>query len=467
MPTRRILIPEPELIFNNLFIPFIKGTERVVVPIQIEEGGRGSGKSRAIAQKLILLSLKHKARVALVRKVFDTIRESQYREIKDVVSGWGLSNRFDYQVSPLSIHNSAGSEFICKGLDKNEKIKSLASVDVVWIEEATELTHDDWINLSLSIRGLTSWGDPRQLIISFNRQAGSWTEKEFFDESGQPKNNPLVYHQHSTFNDNKFLDEWFLARLEQMRIEDEELYKKNALGLPIALKGLIFPSFTLIDEMPSVDEIIYGLDFGIADPTVLLKIGIAGRDIYFDEMIYERGLTNNRLIEMLPEIVADNSADIYADAEDKNRIEEIHQAHWNVIPSNKEPNSVIEGLAFMRAFRHHITRRSTNTIKDWQNYKWKTDKNGNTIVPEKPLHSYSHSPDAARYAMWTHLKKVIPAVQGLTRKTEKELDEERKRREKEKSEEEDIVIESKEHLGAIGDKMKFRYTPKSRKAYSF
>ena len=108
-------------------------------------GGRGSGKSRAAAQAVVTLMISGRYRVALVRKVFDTIRDSQLQEIKDVIDAWGLQRYFTSTVNPLKITCiRTGSTCIAKGFDKPEKIKSLASIDLVWIEEITELAKADW-----------------------------------------------------------------------------------------------------------------------------------------------------------------------------------------------------------------------------------------------------------------------------------------------------------------------------------
>lgn len=194
-PKIKITIPNTADVINDLYLPLVTEQPETLKTIVVEEGGRGSGKSRAIAQTIVLSALKRKMRIALVRKVADTIRDSSYAEIKDVVHAWGLDAHFRFYESPLKIVCRTGSTIICKGLDKAEKTKSLASVDLIWVEEATELTHNDYSTLSLTLRGKTTFELPKRIIISFNRQSGNWTEQEFFYANGQFKDNPLTYHQ--------------------------------------------------------------------------------------------------------------------------------------------------------------------------------------------------------------------------------------------------------------------------------
>jgi len=406
-----IRIPDPSEVFNDVYLPFALGFPETLKPTVVFEGGRGSGKSREVAQNLVKRSLENKIRIALVRKVAETIRDSQYREIKDVCEDWGVDEEFRFISSPLGIRNSALSNFITRGLDKSTKIKSIANVDVIWVEEAEELTLQDWIDLSLSIRGkkkgVNVKGEmPKQIILTFNRTAGNWTEKEFFYENGEFKPNPDIYHLHTTFKDNKFLDDAFLNRLEIMRQDDPELYRKHALGMPIKLKGLIY-DWKVVDEFPeNCKEIIYGLDFGYSpDPTVLLKIGRIGLRLFVQQMIYEYKFTNTDLIAKMNELNIPKVNEIYADSAEPDRIEEIARAGYYILPADKGPGSVEFGIDVMKRYEINLISNGTEARKDYEIYKWKSDKNGEPISPPTPGHAGSHTPDATRYPVATHWGK--------------------------------------------------------------
>ena len=403
--TVKIKIPEPDEVFNSAFLPFIIESPETMKPLVILEGGRGSAKSRSVGQRLSLSSLKHKLRIAFVRKVADTIRNSQYQEVRDQVNQWGLGSQFEFLTSMLTIKNKRGSEFIAAGLDKISKIKSLANVDIVWIEEAEELTAEDFLGLSLTVRGNSPSGVPKQIILTFNRTAGNWTEKEFFNADGSFIEREDCYHLHTTFKDNKFLDDAFLNRLEYLRTHDEELYRKNALGLPIALKGLIYTNWKLCDEFPKNGlDVANGLDFGHNDPNVLTKVGIQGHNIYVDELLYKRGQSVGDLLTDLDGLLKDGELEskyqeTWADSEAPDKIKDIYDNGWNVKPCEKGKGSVQFGIELIKGYTVHITRRSTNIRKDFENYKWLADKQGNPIDKIQPRHAYSHGPDAVRYAV--------------------------------------------------------------------
>ena len=382
-------------------MPWVYSEKETNLPVCVLEGGRNSGKSRATAQRVIIQALKKKTRFAIIRKVADTIRDSFYKEIEDQVKEWGLGDHFTFLSSPLAIRIDNGSEFITRGLDKPEKIKSLANVDVAIIEEATELTKFDWETLEYTIRGAG-----RQRILLFNRTAGNWTEKEFFKADGTPKNSPAIYHLHTTFLDNKFLAQQDINRFNTLKLEDPEAYRKIAEGVPVKLKGLIY-KWESVDVFPdNCAEILYGLDFGYSpDPTVLLKIGRIGMNLYIEQLIYNYKLTNTDLIKKMGELSVDETVDMYGDIAEPDRIEEIYRAGYNIHDKETTVKDVDWGIDVCRRFKTYIVAGSTETEKDYNTYKWKTDKNGEPIAPPKPAHEGSHSPDGVRYPVASHFGK--------------------------------------------------------------
>ena len=58
------------------------------------------------------------------------------------------------------------------------------------------------------------------------------------------------------------------------------------------------------------------------------------------------------------------------------------------------------GIETVKGYHLHITAQSINVIKDFQNYKWKRDKNDKVL--DEPIHGFSHAPDAVRYPVFTH-----------------------------------------------------------------
>jgi phage terminase large subunit len=70
------------------------------------------------------------------------------------------------------------------------------------------------------------------------------------------------------------------------------------------------------------------------------------------------------------------------------------------------PGSVNQGIQWVQDQRMSVTKRSTNVIKSYRNYMWKTDRDGNVL--DIPDHAFSDAMDAVRYAM----ESMKPAEDG-------------------------------------------------------
>ena len=120
---REIHLPDA---FQDLFRPF---------RYKAFYGGRGSGKSYAMATALVLLSAQKPLRVLAAREIQRSIRDSAKRLLDDRIRTLGLSRR--YTSTETEIRSSNGSLFLFAGLGQNpESIKSMEGIDIAWIEEA-------------------------------------------------------------------------------------------------------------------------------------------------------------------------------------------------------------------------------------------------------------------------------------------------------------------------------------------
>ena len=105
------------------------------------------------------------------------------------------------------VRTDESSRFIFAGLDDVEKLKSIQGITDVWIEEATEITQDDYQQLNLRLRGGTL---SKQIIMSFNPvSALSWIKRYFFDEPDEDKVSILK----TTYKHNRWLDAEYIAEI--------------------------------------------------------------------------------------------------------------------------------------------------------------------------------------------------------------------------------------------------------------
>ena len=281
-----------------------------------------------------------------------------------------------------------------KSLDDPEKIKSYEG-NYVWVEEATEISHKDFLQLDLRLRRRTD--TMNQMFLSFNPiDQFHWLNVKLL--GGERED---LADNWTTYKDNPFLDFDPIKVLENLKGEDENYYRIYALGKWGILQNIIYSNYEIIDKWPeSFDETIYGLDFGFNNPTALVEIGIKDQEYYERELLYESGLTGSDLIKKLEGLIKDRSVDIYADSEAPDRIVEIAREGFNIHKSRKGKGSVKDGIDFVRRHKIHIHRDSVNLIKEKRSYKYKEDKDGRVL--EEPVKFRDHAMDAERYALYTH-----------------------------------------------------------------
>ena len=112
--------------------------------------------------------------------------------------------------SDYSIELINGSVFLFKGLDDSEKIKSIVDITDIVVEEATEITLDDFTQLNLRLRSKEPYN---QIHLMFNPVSKvNWVYKYFF-EYGVPKD--CIISQ-TTYKDNIHLPQAYIESLEEL-----------------------------------------------------------------------------------------------------------------------------------------------------------------------------------------------------------------------------------------------------------
>lgn len=390
MPMKKI-----EVILNPKIGKFLENT---VKRINVLYGGAGSGKSYTIAQFLLLKKLygEKDKRILVVRKTLPALRITAYQLVLDLLEEYQLPHHLNKTEMTISIRNN---RMLFKSLDDPEKIKSYEG-NYLWIEEATEITHKDFMQLNLRLRRHTD--GINQMFLSFNPISRlHWLNKELLE-----KNRDDVADHRSTYKDNPFLDPVYITGLEKLKDEDETYYQVYTLGEWGVLKNIIYSNYELIDKFPdSFDEVIYGLDFGYNNPSVLVMVGFKDQVPYLRELLYKIGLTNADLLKELEELVEFKESEIYADSSEPARIEEIQRTGFNIHSSDKE---VKDGIDFVKRQKLLVHKENVNLINELRSYKYKEDRDGNVL--EEPVKFRDHAMDAMRYALYTHGRIVKPDI---------------------------------------------------------
>lgn len=269
-------------------------------------GGRGGGKSQAVARALILQGLNEKYLILCTREKQNSINESVYSLLKNIIFEYqeeGIINKNFFNIKADEIEFKNGTRFIFKGLSNMTKdnIKSLEGVDICWVEEASSIT-----KITLDVLLPTIRKEHSRIFFTYNRNT-------MFDPVHEtlalnPSENTVV--QEINYYDNPF----FPKVLEEERLrckenETEEVYRHIWLGEPYVEEAVLIPMELLKKNMNFKSEnykrfdVVMGVDVATSegsDYSVLLmrqgnKIldiikfkGLDGRDLAEKIMIYRQ-----------------------------------------------------------------------------------------------------------------------------------------------------------------------------------
>jgi phage terminase large subunit len=356
-------------------------------------GGAGSGKSVFVAQNILQRAAEQGRRILVVRKTARTLRHSTFQLFLDILSAMKRTSMVRVHKSEMRLDFPSGGAILHAGLDDAEKIKSIAEIDDIWVEEATEISKLDAQLLDLRLRG-KGW---QQITFTFNptvlaKWIRTWLAERTDTDSPHAED---VYVQFTTAVDNPWAGDEYIKRLKTLPKDLREVYLKGKWGE--ALRGLVYPDYTVTDT--ACEPSFYGLDFGFNNATALVGIQNADTAMRLDEILYESGLTNTDLIRRMETLIKDKSVRIYCDAAEPARIEELSRAGFNAHPADK---SVNDGIDTVKRYHLEITRTSQHLLNEVREYRWDENRRTGELL-DKPVKNRDHAMDAMRYGIHTEL----------------------------------------------------------------
>ena len=367
--------------------------------ICVLQGGTRSGKTYSILLGLIEFAYKNKGKglyVTIARKTFPALRGTAMRDFFEILKKENLYDERLHNKSS-SLYALYGNYFEFISVDQPARVRGRKR-DILFLNECNEFGFEEYTQLALR----TTY----KIIIDFNpSEEYHWLYTQIIDAD----RDDVDFHV-STYKDNPFLEESTISEIERLKEVDENLWRVFGEGQRGVASETIFPSFNIIDSIPeNASEIALGLDFGFsADPTSLVKVYKHDLDLYVDELIYERGLTNQDIAHKIKDLGIDRSIEIYADSAEPKSIEEIFRMGGiNINPAKKGADSIRIGIDVLKRHKLNITKRSINAIKEFRNYKW--IKNKNNEITNKPIDAFNHAVDAVRYVA---LNKLMVSYSG-------------------------------------------------------
>lgn len=410
-----------------IYYPLYQNVDKFIILIT---GGRGSGKSFSTSTFLERLTFEMTSAEKIVHQILYTrytMVSANISIIPEFLEKAELDGTQKYFRSTRSevINRMTGSKVMFRGLKTSSgtqtaKLKSIHGITTFVVDEAEEwVSEKEFETIMLSIR---QKGIQNRIIIVMNPTDNNhWVYRRFIENThkevmydGVPvqiSTHPNVLHIHTTYLDNiENLSPEFIKEVEDMKANNPEKYAHTVMGRwADVAEGAVFKHIGVVKEFPKwCKKVAIGLDFGFAaDPSAAVMCGIIGDDLYIDELFYQTGMLSSDLIKALRRYV---DLKVYSDSADPRLIQEIHNGGIKIYPVEKGAGSIIAGIDKMLTMNIFVTERSYNLRKEFRNYVWDKDKDGNYI--NQPIDAYNHGCDATRYWVLATLLGKIQKPKG-------------------------------------------------------
>lgn len=358
-------------------------------------GGRGSGKSHAVATALVLMAAERPLRILAAREIQRSIRDSSKRLLDDRIAALGLRSR--YRSTAEAIRGRNGSLFLFAGLRSNpDSIKSLEGVDIAWVEEAAAVSRR-----SLDILVPTVRKPGSELWFTWNPGQPSDPVDAMF-RVGPPR--PDAVLRRVTYADNP----WFPAVLDAERLWDRRRDPEKYAhvwegGYRLHAETRVFRRWR-IDSLavPARARPHYGADWGFAaDPTVLVRCFLFDGTIYIDREAYRVNCPIGETGALLRGIEGTHGTGAWPITADSSRpelIDHLRREGFRMRAAKKGKGSVEDGVAFLQSHDIVVHPDCRHAIDELTHYAYRTDPLTGEILPVLEDRN-NHVIDALRYAL--------------------------------------------------------------------
>lgn len=355
-------------------------------------GGRGSGKTEAVSEYLVVSAMTNHEIIVCARQFQASIEKSSKGAIEQKIKQMGLS-RYFWCGTRETVCKLTDSRFSYIGLERNpDNARSIAGVTKTWVEEARNVSQ---ISIDTLIPSVLR-GPESEIIWTWNPVSAEDPIEKLFRGKHAPPNSIV---KKTTWRDNPYFGKTKLPeQMEFMREADEAKYKHIWEGEYYDSDRLIFPNITIADiPVPETAIPQFGLDFGMkSDPNVLVKVYVFGNVVYIAGEVFAASdlPTLSKLLNKVPEI---RNFSIVADNAWPQSIAYLRSEGFPVFAAKKAPNSVSSGISWLQGKQIIISPHCQNMLEEARLYSWKVDKYTNRVL-NIPDDTYNHGWDAVRYA---------------------------------------------------------------------
>lgn len=348
--------------------------------INIFQGSSRASKTYNILIYLVykLLSENNKT-LSIVRKTLPALKGSVLRDLKEVLVMFDVYDPQKWHTADG--YYELGSNMIeWFSIDDETKVRGRKR-DYLFINEATEVGYDEFVQLMLRTAGL--------VVIDLNPSLWkSW----IYDLEGQAD----VKYNIITYKDNPFLPQTQIDEIEKLKDRDANLWRVFGLGLKGMPTKMVFSNYQLYYDLPQGAKLLgYGIDWGYSDPSSLVAVYKMDEAIFCEEKLYLRNITIPDFIYKIKDLGINLTDDFICDSANPQAIEELRRNNINAKPVKK--NTILHGIDLIKRSNFYVNVGSKNLLDELQNYVWKTDKNGNNL--DEPMDESNHLIDGIRYVL--------------------------------------------------------------------
>lgn len=373
-------------------------------------GGRGGGKSHAIAEYLVIAAMRKKERILCGREIQLSIKESVKFLLEKKIEKFSVGHYFVITREEIRCL-STGTVFVFKGLSDqtSESIKSFEGITICWIEEAHTITQNS-LNLLLP----TIREDGAKVIFSWNPKMPDDPQDKspgdpvarFLLWKGGPSNSVA---RKVSWRDNKF----FPARLNELRIwwktHDPKRYMHVWEGEPdVRSDALVFYRWHINDFVaPPKTNFLFGADWGFSnDPTALVRfwVDMPTRKLFIDHEVYKVGVEVTDTPALFLQVPGSINNRIIADSANPQLISHMRKQNFKIVGAKKGAGSVEVGVKWLQDFDIVVHSRCENTIRELSLYSYKVDKLTDKPTPTL-VDDNNHIIDALRYGAEDLIRK--------------------------------------------------------------
>lgn len=341
------------------------------------QGGTRSGKTYGIEDVLIGIAYRTNLKISVTSISLPHLKKGAMRDWRTLMEEKGFYDPLNHNMTDLTYYYPKGSYIEFFSVDDSKRVRGPGR-DILHINEANLLTLDTWRQLVLRTR--------KTIILDWN------PAEEFHWIYDEVLNRDDCKFIQTTYKDNPFLLPDQVKEIERLKDVDPDFWRVFGMGERGTSANTVYQKFDLFEEWPDIDY-CFGLDFGFVHPNALVKVGEEEDAIFFEEMLYQPGLSTPQLIAEIKPIVGNKY--VHCDSARPEIIAEMRAAGINAYPTKKYEGSVKDGIDYIRSKRRFVHRESVNFQKEMRSYKWKVRSNGQIL--DEPVKVFDDLMDAGRY----------------------------------------------------------------------